>query len=191
MRPSRTFRALAATAFAIGVASHGVTASLMLAAFSQAHAQQPGTDARRGIVGTWRLVSEIHTSKHGISTPNAGFDADFHGVMIFTAGGDYSSLNARPSMPKYSTGQLPVSRATAEMAAESSVAVQPGIASFGDYSISSDGKVLTVRIKGSTWASWVGVEQKREITLTGDELKYTVPAWHVGGTTEFIYRRMK
>lgn len=187
MMPSVTFRALAPAALAISVATSG----FMLSAFSPAHAQQAATDARHGIVGIWRLVSETHTSKRGIAASNVGFGSDFHGVMIFTAGGDFSSLSARPNMPKYPTGQLPVGHATAEMAAESRVAVQPGIASFGDYSISSDGKVLTVRIKGSTWASWVGVEQKRELTLTGDDLKYTVPAWHVGGTTEFIYKRMK
>ena len=187
MMPSVTFRALAAAAFASCVA----TGSLMLSASSPAHAQQPAADTRHGIVGIWRLVSETHTSKQGVSTSNAGFGSDFHGVMVFTAGGDFSSLSARPNMPKYPTGQLPVSHAMSEMAAESRVAVQPSIASFGDYSISSDGKVLTVQIKGSTWASWVGVEQKRALTLSGDELKYTVPAWHIGGTTEFFYQRMK
>ena len=181
MIPSATFRACAATAFAI----------LMLAAIQRAHAQHPATDAKHRIVGVWQLVSEIHTNKQGISAPNAGFGSDFHGVMIFTASGDYSSLSARPNMPRYPSGQLLTGGAAVEIPAESSVAAHPGISSFGDYSVSADGKMLTVRIKGSTWASWVGVEQKRTLTLIGDELKYTVPAWHVGGTTEFIYKRMK
>ena len=191
MTPSRTYKALAVEAFAIGVARYGFIGCLMLTAFSHANAQQPAADARHGIVGTWRLVFEIHISNQGIAASNAGFGADFQGVMIFTAGGDYSSLSARPKMPKYPTGQLPVGHATLEMAPESSIALQPSIASFGDYSVSSDGKILTVRIKGSTWASWVGVEQKRMLILTGDELKFTVPAWHIGGTTEFIYQRMR
>jgi hypothetical protein len=105
--------------------------------------------------------------------------------MIFTGNGHYSSLNTRPDIAKFASGNR--MQGTAD---ENKAVVQGTIASFGTYSISPDGKILTMKIEGSTWPSWVGTEQKRNLTVSGDEMKYTVAA-SIGGTSELTYKRIK
>jgi hypothetical protein len=43
---------------------------------------------------------------------------------------------------------------------------------------------------GSTWPSWTGTDQKRNFSLAGDELKWSLPA-SVGGTAEVVLKRTK
>jgi hypothetical protein len=50
--------------------------------------------------------------------------------------------------------------------------------------------VLTLKVDASTWPSWTGTEQKRNISLSGDELKWSLAA-SVGGTAEVVLRRVK
>jgi hypothetical protein len=73
---------------------------------------------------------------------------------------------------------------------ENKAVVQGSIAHFGTYSISPDGKALILKVEGGTWPSWIGAEQKRDFTIAGDELKYTVAA-SLGGTSELVYKRVK
>jgi hypothetical protein len=37
-------------------------------------------------------------------------------------------------------------------------------------------EAITFHIQTSTYPNWDGMDQKRPFTLSGDELKYTVPA---------------
>jgi hypothetical protein len=53
-------------------------------------------------------------------------------------------------------------------------------AHFGTYSVSEDHKTLIFRIESSTFPNWSGVEQKRPLTVTGDEMKYMVPTASAG-----------
>lgn len=62
------------------------------------------------------------------------------------------------------------------------------IALFGTYSVGD--KVLTLKVEGSTWPSWTGTDQKRNFSLAGDELKWSLPA-SVGGTAEVVLKRTK
>jgi len=59
---------------------------------------------------------------------------------------------------------------------------------FRTYSVGD--KVLTLKVDASTWPSWTGTEQKRNIILSGDELKWSLAA-SVGGTAEVVLRRVK
>jgi hypothetical protein len=73
---------------------------------------------------------------------------------------------------------------------ENKAMVQGGIAYFGTYSVVD--KVIVEKVEGSTWPNWTGTEQKRPIvSLTGDELKVTVPAASLGGTGEVAFKRIK
>src|SRR5215831_21066908 len=67
----------------------------------------------------------------------------------------------------------------------------PGsLAHFGTYTVNEADKTLIFRIEGSTYPSWDGTEQKRVFTLTGDELKYTVPTVTIGaGTSTVVWKQ--
>jgi Lipocalin-like domain len=162
-----------------------VLASLMLLPVTDGWTQQKATDAKQQIVGVWTLVADINTGKDGVKKSGAAFGPNPSGQIIFTSNGRYSSLNLRPDLPKFASGNR--MQGTAD---ENKAVVQGSIASFGAYSVSPDGKVLTMKIEGSTWPSWIGTEQKRNLTVSGDELKYTVAA-SIGGTSELTYKRVK
>ena len=70
--------------------------------------------------------------------------------------------------------------------------VQGGIATFGRYTINEADRTLTLNIERSSYPNWNGTEQKRPLTITGDELKYVVAvASGGGGRGEVVLRRAK
>jgi hypothetical protein len=99
--------------------------------------------------------------------------------------GRYASINTRNDLPKFASGSR--LQGTAE---ENKAIVQGSIAHFGTYSLTPDGKLLTLKPEASTWPAWIGVEQKRNLTIQGDQMKYTLAA-SFGGTSELIYKRAK
>src|SRR4051812_12461296 len=150
-----------------------IVAAFVAVMFSGAfdvRAQQKTAEAKQPIVGVWKLVKDVNTGTDGVAKSGVAFGPDPNGKMIFTNDGHYSSLNTRPDIAKFASGNR--MQGTAD---ENKAVVQGTIASFGTYSVSPDGKILTMKIEGSTWPSWVGTEQKRNLTVSGDDMKYTVP----------------
>jgi len=163
-----------------------LASAVTLAVFGgQALAQQKAGDAKRQIVGTWTLVSSINTAKDGKVTNGVSFGPNPAGRFVFTRNGQYVSVNVNPNLPKFASGNR--MQGTAE---EYKAVVHGSIASFGTYSVSPDGKGLTLKQEGGTWALRNGKEEKRPLTLSGDEMKYTTAAT-VGGTSELIYKRIR
>jgi Lipocalin-like domain len=121
----------------------------------------------------------------GVAKSGVAFGPNPNGRIVFTNNGQYFSLNTRPDLPKFASGNR--MQGTAD---ENKAIVQGSIGSFGTYSVSPDGKVLILKIEGSTWPSWVGIEQKRNFTVVGNEMKYTVAA-SIGGTSELTYKRIE
>jgi len=158
-------------------------AVLLFSSAPSTWAQQKAADAKQQIVGVWKLIKDVNTGKDGIV--KSAFGPNPLGKIIFTREGHYSSLNLRSDVPKFASGNR--MQGTAD---ENKAVVQGSIASFGTYTVSPDGKVLTMKIEGSSWPSWIGTEQKRSLTVAGDEMKFTVPA-SVGGTSELTYKRVK
>jgi hypothetical protein len=148
-------------------------------------AQQKAADVKKNIVGVWKLVSDVNTGPDGVVKKGAAFGPTPKGTFIFTRSGNYASVNTRPDIPKFADGNR--MKGTAD---ENKAVVQGTIAHFGTYSISPDGKSLLLKVEGGTWPSWVGTEQKRDLTLVGDDLKYSVVA-SIGGTSELVYKRVK
>jgi hypothetical protein len=108
------------------------------------------------------------------------------GVLIFDADGRYSLMLMRPDLPKYASNNR------AQGTAEEYKAIGSGsISYFGTYSVS--GSDLILRIEHSSFPNWTGTEQKRtNLTLTGDELKYTNTAPSVGGSPAvLVWKRSK
>jgi hypothetical protein len=137
------------------------------------------------IVGSWTYVSADTVAPDGKRTPT--FGPNPAGLTIFGSDGHYVSLVLRSDMPKIAAN----SRA-AGTAEENKAVVQGSIATFGRYTINEADHTLVLNIERSTYPNWNGVEQKRPITISGDELKYVVPqASAGGGRGEVVLRRAK
>lgn len=170
-----------------GVASAvaAVAGVVLLSGASIASAQQSGADAKQQIVGVWKLVSTTNTSKDGVVTKGLSFGPDPLGQFIFTSSGHYSTVNANPNLPKFASGNR-----TQGTPDEYKAVVHGSIAAFGTYTVSADGKVLTLRQVGGTWAARNGGEDKRDLTIAGDDMKYST-ASSIGGTSILAYKRVK
>jgi hypothetical protein len=170
------------TAIVRCVLSVAVVLSLCVA--SSAWAQAKAGDAKSQIVGMWKLVTVTNT-KDGVTKAGSSFGPTPAGRLVFTANGNYVSVNTNPNLPKFASGNR--AQGTAE---ENKAVVQGSIAGFGTYSVSADGKTLTIKQESGTFAVRNGFEEKRALTLSGDDMKYTTAAT-VGGTSELAYKRIK
>jgi hypothetical protein len=133
------------------------------------------------LVGTWQLVSNTNIRQDGTKVDIFGTNPK--GLYIFTNNGHFAIVNVRPDLPKFASNNR--NEGTAE---ENKAIVQGSIALFGTYSV--EDKVLTLKVEGSTWPSWTGTDQKRNFTLSADELKWSLPA-SVGGTAEVVLKRVR
>ena len=137
------------------------------------------------IVGSWTYVSADTVAPDGSRTPT--FGPNPAGMTIFGSDGRYVSLVVRADIPK-----LVGNSRTAGTAEENKAVVQGGIATFGRYTINEADRTLTLNIERSSYPNWNGTEQKRPLTITGDELKYVVAvASGGGGRGEVVLRRAK
>jgi Lipocalin-like domain len=147
-----------------------MVAALGLAFYSGNAVGQSAKD----LVGTWTIVSA------------EAFGPNPKGLLIFQSDGRYSLMLMRADLPKY------VSNNRAQGNPEEYKAIGAGsISYFGTYSVS--GSDLILRVEHSSFPNWTGTEQRRtNLTLTGDELKYTNTAPSVGGPPAvLVWRRAK
>ena len=163
----------------IKIASSASVAAAFALGSVAASAQSP---AAKQLVGEWTLVTESNT-KDGVTKKGAGFGDNPKGLLILTASGRYTSINMRGDLPKFASGSR-----LQGTDAENKAIVQGSIAHFGTYTVSADGKMLTLQPQASTWPAWTGQPQERQITLKGDELRWTVKA-SFGGVSELVYKR--
>jgi Lipocalin-like domain len=146
-----------------------LAALLASTAFGAALAQS-GKD----LVGTWTLVSADT------------FGPNPKGALMFDANGHVSAHLMRSDLPKYASKNR--GQGTPE---EYKATVQGMISYFGTYSL--NGTDLLFHIEGSSFPNWNGTDQKRtNITITGDELKWTQPTPSAGGSpVAVVWKRAK
>ena len=145
---------------------------------------QASAQAKTPLVGVWKLVSAQNTDDKG-ATNIGSFGPKPNGRMMFTESGYYSSINTHPDLPKFASNNR--MKGTPE---ENQAVVQKSIAAFGKYSVSPDGKVLTLHQEGGTWAVRNGKTETREMKLDGDKMSFLTRATY-GGTSELKYERVK
>jgi hypothetical protein len=152
--------------------SSAITALGLVFSLSSALAQTKSLKDQ--LVGTWTLNS---TDAYG---PNP------KGSYMFDPNGRFSAILMRNDLPKYTSNNRTQATAT-----EYKATVDGSLAYFGTYSVS--GTELTLHVEGSTFANWTGTDQKRtNISVTGDEFKYTVPAPSGGGpAAPVVWKRAK
>jgi hypothetical protein len=158
---------LAITALTIGIASP-------VAAVAQ---------SAKDFVGTWTLISAL-SERDGNKSDTFGPNAK--GVLMFDANGHYMITFIGSNLPKFASNN----RATGT-ADENKAVVGSSLAHFGTYVVNEADKSLTYRIESATFPNWDKTDQKRSFVITGDELKYTVPAGSAGGTGTVTWKRVK
>lgn len=135
------------------------------------------------LVGTWTYVSVDTVRPDGSRVPM--FGSNPRGLASFDGNGRYILLTTRPGQPKFASNNR--MEGTPE---EYKAVVQGSIAHFGRYTVNEAEKTITFHIEASTFPNWNGVEQKRPVTLTGDELKWTTAA-SGGGLAEVVLQRAR
>jgi Lipocalin-like domain len=140
----------------------------------------------KDLVGTWTWASVDLTRTDGTKTQP--FGANPKGYVIFDSNGRFAYLLTRADRPKFAANNR--EQGTPEENKESVLGV---LAYSGRYSVTDGGKTLIFHIEASSYPNAEGVDQKRSITLTEDELKWTNPAPTVagGGTAHTALRRVK
>jgi hypothetical protein len=69
--------------------------------------------------------------------------------------------------------------------------VSGSIAHFGTYVVNEGDKTLVFRIESATFPNWDKTEQKRAMSLTGDDLSYKVATASGGGSATVTWKRAK
>ena len=134
----------------------------------------------KDIAGTYTLVS--FTNQQG-DTKTDTYGPNPKGVMMLDANGRYVVVLMRPDLPKFASNN----RSTGT--AEEYKAISLGsFTHFGTYSV-ADSHII-FRLEHTTFPNWDGQEQRRTLTVTGDELKYAV-ASSAGGISTLVWKRSK
>ena len=133
-------------------------------------------------IGTWTLVSSDTVSPDGKRAPTFGGPAT--GILTFGDDGRFSYLFSRADLPKLASNNR-----NTGTPAENAAVVQGSIATYGTYSVAD--KVFTIKVDRSTFPNWIGTEQKRMITVTGDDMKWSNAQGSGGGVVELVLKRVK
>jgi hypothetical protein len=119
------------------------------------------------LVGTWMLAS--WEQKKGDGTKVRRYGENPVGIAFFDADGRYIITVMRSDRAKYASGTL--WQGTAE---ENKATADGTITYFGTYSVSEADSGIAIHIDGSSFPNWNGVDQKRIVAITGDQLTLTV-----------------
>jgi hypothetical protein len=145
--------------------------------------EKAGTLAKQ-VQGSWTLVS-LYVEQDGKKTEPFGDKP--RGFMILTPDGRLSLILLRASLPKFAANNR--MKGTAE---ENQAVVQGSLAEYGRYTVTSaKEQSVNLRFEGCTFPNWDGQEQKRLVTIKGDEMTFTNPVASVGGVAYIVWKRAK
>lgn len=106
------------------------------------------------------------------------------GSLILTANGRYMLTTFAPNLPKVASNN----RMTATPEEDKAI-VSGSLAHYGTYSVVD--KALVFKVERATFPNWDGIQQRRQFTLSGDELKYTLAVASGGGSVTLTWKRVK
>lgn len=143
------------------------------------------SQSMKSVAGVYAGVAFKQTDASGKTTDV--FGSDPRAMMVLTPDGRYSIIVMRADLPKLASNSR--LKGTAE---ENNKVVAGSIAHFGRYTLNQKEQTITFHVDASTFANWNGAEQKRPLSMKGDELTYRVLAPSTGGgSAEVIWKRMK
>jgi hypothetical protein len=136
-----------------------------------------------GAIGMWAFVSSIN-EQNGRRSETYGPGAT--GVMVLDSSGRYAITIIAAWLPKFVSNNR-----TTATADEAKAVVARSNAHFGTYSMNAGDKTITFKVESATFPNWNGTEQKRTLTIRGDELLYAVTASSAGGSSVVTWKRVK
>jgi hypothetical protein len=160
------------------------TIALLCLAFPGNGAFAQGKPLKEQLVGTWAMVSNVNTHPDGSKYEALGPNP--RGVFILDTNGHFAITILGDARRKFASNNR--LEATPD---ENKAAVQGSIAYFGTYTVNEADHTLTFHIERCTFPNWDGTDQKRSVTVTGDEMKYTNMAASGGGKAELVWKRAK
>jgi Lipocalin-like domain len=146
--------------------------------------QQAGSTLKDQLAGTWKLVSAYSERQDGSKRDPLG--ANPAGIVMFDANGRVSVQVTGSGLPTFASNNR--LQGTTE---ENKAIVQGTLCYFGKYSVSEVDHTLNLHIESSSFPNWNETDQKRFLTLTGDEMKWTNPIASSGGTGYSVWKRAK
>jgi hypothetical protein len=152
-------------------------------AASDACAQPKTANTAEQLIGYWTLVS-IKNEQDGKTTEPLGPNPK--GLFIFDRSGRYVVLQFRADLPKFASNRR--DKGTPE---ENRAVILGSAAHFGTYTVNEKEGFFSIRPEAATFPNWVGVDQKRFFSISGDELKIVNPSGSRGGTSTLILKRAK
>jgi len=143
-------------------------------------ARDAGAQSAKDVVGSYTIVSATVVQGDKKVEP---FGPSPKGVMTLDANGRYAIVLFRPGLPKFASNNRDTGTPD-----ENKAIVTGSIAHVGTHTVA--GGAIIFRVEHSTFPNWDGQDQKRVLTLSGDELKYTLTS-SIGGTATVVWKRAK
>jgi hypothetical protein len=162
----------------------GAVSALTLSATALSPSDSFAQGLKQQVVGTWTMVSNVNMRPDGSRFEALGPNP--RGVFILDANGHFALTVIGEARQKFASNSR--LEGTAD---ENKSAVHGAIAYFGTYTVNEADHTLTFHIERCTFPNWDGTEQKRLVTVTGDEMKYTNTAASGGGKAELVWKRAK
>jgi len=122
---------------------------------------------RKQLIGRWNVVSMEALNGDAVEYP---MGRNVTGVITYDHTGHVDVQIMRGDRPRFASGDV-----DGGTLAELSAAVSGYTAYFGTYSVDESAGVVTHHVAGSLFPNWVGTEQRREISIHGDQLRLTSP----------------
>ncbi|WHZ11232.1 MAG: hypothetical protein OJF60_001671 [Burkholderiaceae bacterium] len=133
------------------------------------------------MVGTWSLA-EQWVEQDGKKMQR--FSAGPNGIAIFDANGRFAAILLRPDLPKFASNNDMTGTPD-----ENKAVVQGSVAFYGSWSVNEQDGSVSSQIDGSTYPNLDGQNQKRTVSVSGDEMKLCVPGAQIGGAACAIWKR--
>jgi len=147
-------------------------------------AQQKAGNLKQQLVGTWSLVAQ-YVDQNGKRVER--FGSTPKGIYMFDRNGRFAAILLRSDLPK-----IAANNAMMGTVEENKAIVQGSTAFYGKWSINEKDGSVTSHVDGSTYPNWDGQDQKRVVTISGDDLKICIPGGsQIGGTVCTVWKRAK
>ena len=159
-----------------------IAASALAILPGSAFAQQKSL--KEQLVGTWTLISYDSVAADGSKKSVFG---SLKGYVMLDAGGHYMYMVVDMTRSKWNSKDR--TQTTNE---EYAAAAKGLVAQFGTSSVDETTKTLTRKLEGALNPGHPGIEEKKLVVVSADELKLLDPSSKfTNGRTEQVYRRAK